>query len=57
MTFVKAKVMHFMRKPTVKEVEAAGLLEAMRWVSSLVYQNVEFESNAKGVVDALQYHL
>ncbi|XVF80878.1 hypothetical protein PTKIN_Ptkin15bG0110800 [Pterospermum kingtungense] len=37
---------------SAKECEALGLIEAISWVSSLGYKKVNFEVDAKMVVDA-----
>ncbi|XVF62598.1 hypothetical protein PTKIN_Ptkin09bG0021300 [Pterospermum kingtungense] len=55
--FVSARVLHFEGQLVVKEAEAACLLDAMRWVRLLGNRSVEFESDAKCVVDALHSYV
>ncbi|XVF43858.1 hypothetical protein PTKIN_Ptkin02bG0073800 [Pterospermum kingtungense] len=52
--FVAAKVVHFPGAALVKEMEAACLLNALLWVQSLDQSMVEFEVDAKVVVEDLK---
>ncbi|XVF65513.1 hypothetical protein PTKIN_Ptkin09bG0255300 [Pterospermum kingtungense] len=51
--FLAARTASFAGSPLMKAVEAACLLDALKWVSALGFQFVEFESDAKYVKDAV----
>lgn len=50
--FIKAKTTRYAPVLLVKEGEANGLLQAIKWTSKLGLNNVIFELDAKLVVDS-----
>ncbi|XVF79438.1 hypothetical protein PTKIN_Ptkin14bG0223300 [Pterospermum kingtungense] len=52
--FIAARVSFFTATTSVKEMEAACLLQAMYWVRLQGFQQVEFEIDAKSVADAVR---
>ena len=54
--FVCCRTVFFFFWPSlvlIREMEGIGLLEVFSWIKESEYRNMIFESNAKGVVDAL----
>jgi ribonuclease HI len=53
--FVKARTLCIAAHLTVKEGEAFGLLQAIKWVGELGLNNVIFNLDAKSVVDSFNF--